>query len=241
MQYLHNNLKYLRLRRRLSQRKMAALLKMNTSSISAWEKGRSTPRVVTLIKLSEFFHRSIDQLINENMQEMERERLADTKGKNLRVLPIVVDDNNEEMITLVPLPAAAGYLEGYADTEFIGELPNFRMPFSELSENKTYRAFQIEGDSMLPIPSGAYIICQFMQDWEMIKNGNTHVVITLDEGIVYKRVEKDLKNNQLLLHSDNPLYFPFEVNMNEVVEVWKALGYVCFDLPEQPADIISKN
>ncbi|MFA8433030.1 MAG: S24 family peptidase [Marinifilaceae bacterium] len=231
MEQLSTNLKYLRLRKRLSQPKLGASIQLNASTISAYEKGRSIPRLQNLLKLSNYFNRRIDDLLNMDIEATERQKLADTKGDNLRVLPIVVDEQNEEMITLVPVKAAAGYLEGYSDAEFIGDLPNFRLPFSELSENKTYRAFQIEGDSMLPIPSGAYIICEFLQDWETIKDGSTHVVITNDDGIVYKRIEKDLEENQLILHSDNRDYHPFEVSLNQVLEVWKALGYVCFDLP----------
>jgi len=105
------------------------------------------------------------------------------------------------------------------------------MPFAELSENKSYRAFQIEGESMLPIPAGAYIICEYVQDWELIRNGSCHVVVSTEDGIVYKRVQKDLDNNQFILHSDNPEYSTFEIGLNQVLEVWKALGYVCFDLP----------
>jgi transcriptional regulator with XRE-family HTH domain len=231
MEQLSTNLKYLRLRKRLSQPKLGASIQLNASTISAYEKGRSIPRLQNLLKLSNYFNRRIDDLLNMDIEATERQKLADTKGDNLRVLPIVVDEQNEEMITLVPVKAAAGYLEGYSDAEFIGDLPNFRLPFSELSENKTYRAFQIEGDSMLPIPSGAYIICEFLQDWETIKDGSTHVVITNDDGIVYKRIEEDLEENQLILHSDNREYHPFEVSLNQVLEVWKALGYVCFDLP----------
>jgi len=66
----------------------------------------------------------------------------------------------------------------------------------------------------------------------MIKNNSSHIVVTTDDGIVYKRVVKDFDNNQLLLNSDNKEYLSFEVSLNQVVEVWKALGFVSFQLPE---------
>jgi len=84
---------------------------------------------------------------------------------------------------------------------------------------------------MVPVPAGSYIICEYLQDWELIKDNTSHIVVTTDDGIVYKRVVKDFDNNQLLLNSDNKEYLSFEVSLNQVVEVWKALGFVSFQLP----------
>lgn len=231
MKNLNKNLKHLRIRKRLSQSRLSARIGIGASSISSYEQKRSVPKVSTLLKYSDFFNQKIDDLIKLDMVQDEKNQKNDTKGDHLRILPILVDSNNEEMISLVPVKAAAGYLNGHSDAEYISELPNFRMPFVELSENKTYRAFQIEGESMLPIPAGAYIICEYLQDWELIKDNSCYIVVTTDDGIVYKRVVKDFENNQLLLNSDNKEYLSFEVNLNQVVEVWKALGFVSFQLP----------
>ncbi len=234
MENLNKNLKYLRIRKRLSQSRLSHRIGIGASSISAYEMRRSTPKITSLLKYSKYFNRKLEELVNEDIYENDQKKKQDTKGDHLRVLPILVDNKNEEMIGLVPLKAAAGYLNGYSDAEFISELPNFRMPFSELSENKTYRAFQIEGDSMLPVPAGSYIICEYIQDWEQIKNDSCCIVLTADDGIVYKRVRKDFSNNQLLLNSDNSEYRSFEVSLNQVLEVWKSLGFVSFNLPNAP-------
>ena len=234
MENLNKNLKYLRIRKRLSQSRLSHRIGIGPSSISAYEMRRSTPKISSLLKYSKFFNRKLEELVNEDISLNDQQKKQDTKGDQLRVLPILVDDKNEEMISLVPVKAAAGYLNGYSDAEFISDLPNFRMPFSELSENKTYRAFQIEGDSMLPVPAGSYIICEYIQDWEQIKEDSCCIVLTADDGIVYKRIKKDFSNNQLLLNSDNPEYLSFEVSLNQVLEVWKSLGFVSFNLPEAP-------
>ncbi|MBI9058161.1 MAG: LexA family transcriptional regulator [Labilibaculum sp.] len=234
MENLNKNLKYLRIRKRLSQARLSHRIGIGASSISAYEKRRSTPKISSLLKYSKYFNRKLEELVNEDISINDQTKQQDTKGDQLRVLPILVDSKNEEMISLVPLKAAAGYLNGYSDAEFISELPNFRMPFSELSENKTYRAFQIEGDSMLPVPSGSYIICEYVQDWEHIKDDSCCIVLTADDGIVYKRIKKDFSNNQLLLNSDNSEYLSFEVSLNQVLEVWKSLGFVSFNLPDAP-------
>ena len=234
MENLNKNLKYLRIRKRLSQTRLSHRIGIGASSISAYEKRRSTPKISSLLKYSKYFNRKLEELVNEDISLSDQIKQQDTKGEQLRVLPILVDSKNEEMISLVPVKAAAGYLNGYSDAEFISELPNFRMPFSELSENKTYRAFQIEGDSMLPVPAGSYIICEYVQDWEHIKDDSCCIVLTADDGIVYKRIKKDFPNNQLLLNSDNSEYLSFEVSLNQVLEIWKSLGFVSFNLPDTP-------
>lgn len=234
MENLNKNLKHLRVRKRLSQVRLSHRIGIGASSISAYEKRRSTPKISTLLKYSKYFQQNLDRLVNEDISKQEEEKKASLSGEKLRVLPILVDDNNDEMISLVPVKAAAGYLNGYSDAEFIGELPNFRMPFPELSENKTYRAFQIEGNSMLPVPAGAYIICEYVQDWTSIKDDTCCIVVTAEDGIVYKRVVKDFDQHQLRLKSDNPEYMSFEIRTDDVLEVWKSLGFVSFQLPEAP-------
>ena len=57
------------------------------------------------------------------------------------------------------------------------------------------------------------------------------MLITKDEGLVYKRLYGK-SNNQLLLKSDNPVYEPYEVDALAVLEIWKADGVLSFNLPQ---------
>ena len=94
-----------------------------------------------------------------------------------------------------------------------------------------YYVFRVNGNSMEPLPSGSYIICEYLQNWNEVKNGKTYVLVTQHDGVVYKRVFIN-DNDTLLLKSDNPEYTPYTVSVNTLSEVWKALGYICFSLPE---------
>jgi len=101
---------------------------------------------------------------------------------------------------------SAGYLAGYADTEFIDELNTFTLP---MLSGGSYRAFEIIGDSMMPTPSGSIIVGEKVEDIENVKNNAAYIVVSKSEGIVYKRVIKSNKNkNKLTLVSDNPAYQP---------------------------------
>ena len=124
--------------------------------------------------------------------------------------------------------AFAGYLSGYHDVEFVKELPKVNLPM--LPRNATYRCFEIKGDSMLPITPGSFVIGAFVDDLDKIKDGITYIIVTND-GIVYKRVFKFMKDEKLLLVSDNAEYKPYLINMSEILQVWSFAGYFTFNAP----------
>jgi len=151
-------------------------------------------------------------------------------ANSLRVLALTVDKEQNENIELVPQKAAAGYLNGYADPEYLEELPKFRLPM--LGSGGTYRAFEIAGDSMLPIASGTVIVGRYVDDWMSLKDGTPCIVVSSREGIVFKRVFNRLKDAAMLaLHSDNPIYSPYEIDVEEVVEIWEAKAYISSTFP----------
>ena len=119
------------------------------------------------------------------------------------------------------MKAAAGYLAGYADSEFIDELNTFTLP---MMASGNYRAFEIIGDSMLPTPSGSIIVGEKVaNNLEDIKTNAAYIVISRNEGIVYKRIVKSNKNkSKLTLLSDNPSYQPYQINSEDILELWQA-------------------
>ena len=130
---------------------------------------------------------------------------------------MTVDRN---LIHFVPVKAAAGYLAGYADSEFIDELNTFTLP---MLAGGNYRAFEIIGDSMMPTPSGSIIVGEKVDDSEDVKNDQAYIVVSRNEGIVYKRIVKNNRlKNKLTLVSDNPQYQPYQVNAEDIVELWQA-------------------
>ena len=85
---------------------------------------------------------------------------------------------------------------------------------------------------MLPIPDGSYVICEYVENWQNIKEGESHILITQSQGLVYKRVWQQ-DDRHLLLKSDNVLYDPYTLDTAELVEVWRSLAYISFSLPDQ--------
>lgn len=237
--YFASNIKFLRKRRDRTQDDVAAALNLKRSTLSGYENGVAQPGIDILISFSGYFNMSIDTLLKIDMTrlsesqlgELERGYDAYVKGSNLRVLTTTVNTENRENIELVAEKAKAGYTTGYADPEYIGELPVFTLPF--LSNKRKYRTFQLKGDSMHPIPDGSWVTGEFVQDWMNIVNGKAYIVFTLNDGIVFKILENNiLKNGKLVLYSLNPLYEPYEVHINEVKEIWKFVNYISSELPE---------
>lgn len=237
--YFASNIKFLRKRKGRTQDDMAAALDLKRSTLSGYENGVAQPGIDVLVSFSGYFNLSIDTLLKidiaglseSQLGELERGYDAYVKGSNLRVLTTTVNSENRENIEMVSEKAKAGYTTGYADPEFIGELPVFNLPF--LSEKRKYRAFQLKGDSMFPIPEGSWVTGEYLQDWNELINGNAYIVFTIDDGIVFKIVENNIrKTGKLTLFSLNPLYEPYEIHINEVREIWKFVNYISNELPE---------
>ena len=151
-------------------------------------------------------------------------------ASNLRVLSVTVDGNDRENIELVPVKASAGYLNGYGDPEYVAELPKFSLP---MFNQGTYRAFEIKGDSMLPLPSGSIVIGEFVENWIDIKAGQTYIIVSKEDGVVYKRVAFKFKEDKgLKLVSDNKVYDPYWVEAADIIEVWRAKAYISTEMPE---------
>jgi transcriptional regulator with XRE-family HTH domain len=206
------NLKYLRKLRGWTQEEFAGKIKIKRSLLGAYEEERAEPRIEVLEQVGALFKLSLDELLLKD--------LSDTKGSYLakRRAQKMTSASNE--IHLVPVKAAAGYLAGYADPEFIDELNTFTLP---MLASGNYRAFEIVGDSMMPTPSGSIIVGEKVDNVEDVKTNSTYIVVSRQEGIVYKRILKNNRaKNKWTLVSDNPAYQPYNVDVNDILEVWQA-------------------
>lgn len=239
MSYFSSNIKLLRKRRGRTQDDVAFTLGMKRPTLSGYENGVAQPHIEALVAFSDYFKIAVDTLIKTDLtilpesQLLQLERGFDVfiRGGNLRILATTVDAEEDENIELVSEKAKAGYRTGFADPEYIRILPAFHLPF--LSKQKKYRTFQIVGDSMIPIPDGAWVTGEFLQDWLMIRNRQAYIILTIDEGIVFKVAENKIETDGILtLHSLNPLYPPYDIHVNDIKEVWKFVNYISAVMPD---------
>lgn len=212
MAVANQNLKYLRKLRGWTQEEFANKIGIKRSLVGAYEEERAEPNYDVLETVSDLFKVSIDDLLRKDLSESKGSYLA-----KRRQLKMMAETN---VIHFVPVKAAAGYLNGYADPEFLDELNTFTLP---MLSGGTYRAFEIVGDSMLPTPSGSVIVGEKVHNLDDVKNNNAYIILSKSEGVVYKRVLKSNRSkNKLTLVSDNPAYQPYQVNAEDVLEFWSA-------------------
>jgi transcriptional regulator with XRE-family HTH domain len=236
----NNNIKLLRQRRNRTQDVVANELSVSRSTVNSYENGSiKNPTLDALMMFSKYYKVSIDTLVKIDMaklsdfqlSELERGHDVFVTGSRLRVIATTVDSQNRENIEVVPLKAKAGYKNGFADPEFIKKLPTFQLPI--LFNDRKYRMFQISGDSMLPIPDKSYVIAEYLENWYDIKDNEAYVLLTQEEGIVFKIVHNNLrKKKSLTLRSLNTTYQPYDLNVSEVREVWKFCNYLSTEIPE---------
>ena len=207
------NLKYLRKLRGWTQEEFAAKLGIKRSLIGAYEEERADPRLDVLEIVGDIFKLSMDELLLKDVSNTGNSFLAKRRQQKMM-------SAERNLIHFVPVKAAAGYLAGYADSEFIDELNTFTLP---MLAGGNYRAFEIIGDSMMPTPSGSIIVGEKIDSTEDIKNDQAYIVVSRNEGIVYKRLVKNNRaKNKLTLVSDNPQYQPYQINAEDIVELWMA-------------------
>ncbi|MFT3947022.1 MAG: LexA family transcriptional regulator [Agriterribacter sp.] len=221
------NLKYLRKLRGWTQEEFATKLGIKRSLVGAYEEERADPRIDVLEKLCDMFKLTLDDLMRRDLTEIKGNYLAKRRQQKL------MSENN--LIHFVPVKAAAGYLAGYADAEFIDELNTFTLP---MLAGGNYRAFEIVGDSMLPTPSGSIIVGEKIETLDDARSSQAYIVVSRNEGIVYKRLEKNNRNKaKVTLVSDNPSYQPYQVNSEDILELWLAQMVVSKVTSQQRWDV----
>jgi transcriptional regulator with XRE-family HTH domain len=218
MNNLSKNIKHLRGLKKLTQESLAEELSVTRSRISSYEENRSLPTIDFLIDFSTYFRIPIDIIIKNDLTKAKDVSFIEVGNKRV-LFPITVDDDNENLIEIIPAKASAGYLLGYDDPEYIEQLEKIKLPFLPTGK---HRAFPIKGDSMLPMKDGSYVVAEFVEDIKNAKSGYSYIVVTKDDGMTYKRLDNLIEEkHSFLLKPDNPSYQAYEVPVAEVLELWK--------------------
>lgn len=235
MTIVNKNVKFLRAKHGWTQKQLAEKLGLKQSVIGSYEEGRATPPLPCLLDMSQLFQVSLDVLTRKDLSTLPEKEWAQTPGpRSKEVLAITVDSDGHENVELVLQKASAGYLSGYQDPEFVKDLPKVALPV--LPKNRTYRAFEIQGDSMLPIHPGSIVFGEYQESLAAVKNGKPYVLVTQQEGIVFKRVFTFAdQEGKLLLVSDNRAYAPYAIDAADLLEIWSAKGFFTTRFPDAAA------
>jgi hypothetical protein len=90
---------------------------------------------------------------------------------------------------------------------------------------------------MLPIVPGSDVNGQFVEDWTKLKAGTPAIIILKGiQDFVFKRMTFQ-ENGYLLLESLNPEFQPYEVHVEDVLEVWKFHSSASTQMPDPEPEI----
>jgi transcriptional regulator with XRE-family HTH domain len=165
MSFANTNLKYLRKLRGWTQEEFAQKLRIKRSLLGAYEEERAEPRIEVLEVVADMFKLTLDEILRKDLSENKGSYISKRRAQKLAA--------GRADIPFVPVKAAAGYLAGFADPEFVDELNTFTLP---MLSGGDYRAFEIIGDSMMPTPSGSVIVGEKIENLEDVKTSNTYIL-----------------------------------------------------------------
>ncbi len=220
MSIFSENIRYLRGKLGASQQSVADSIHITRGRYAKYEDDVNSPSPEMLIKISRYYKVSIDLLLTINLNKYSIDHILNLPDNRI-VLPIKVSNEGENKIEIIPHTGQMGYLSGYSDPEYIESLQYMSLPFLR---NGKYRAFPVEGDSMPPYNDGTYIIGKYIESKDHLKKGKSYMFITR-EGIVYKRFGKQ-NSSGMSVSSDNTFYEPYEIEWNEIIEIWEFAGSV---------------
>lgn len=228
-----SQLRHFRKQRGWTQTDLAEKAGLKRTALGAYEEGRAEPRLAALVRLAHVLDVSLDALVlggTENRME-----------QDIRVLPIPVEKGEyRERITAVSIKAAAGYATGLSDPEWIATLPHFSLPLPNIPQDRTLRFFQIEGESMLPLPDGTWVLAEFVERLDQMGSGRPYIISTKGDGLLFKRVENRMdREGDFLFVSNNPAFDPYAYDPREIQEAWRAIGWFSTDWPRTSAEIAS--
>ncbi|MCY4781414.1 hypothetical protein ORI89_17275 [Sphingobacterium sp. UT-1RO-CII-1] len=232
--------------RKIGASKAAEILGVSRQTVYQYFKSNSLERETVSNILSKFdtneqevFGTGDDpapiKRINQNARELGPADIYEEDGDNKF---IEISPGRYRMgVELVPVYAQAGYLTGYADKEYVDELPKHYITVDRYVRGK-YRAFEISGDSMdngdikEAMPDGTIATGrEVKRDLWQAKLHNHQwpnwIFVHRTEGIVAKQIAKQcLETGCITLRSLNPnkeTYPDFDVHIDDIMQIYNVV------------------
>lgn len=221
-------LKEVRKENNFSQKSFAELLDVPSTTADI-ERGKTKVSGNVVIKLMQIFNINPLWLYGESKQ-----KFLEKIDKDISPKVITINSQQNENILLVSQKAAAGYPQNIQDPQWFEQLPAFDLPLPQY-RNATYRGFQVEGDSMMPnIRPMDWVIGKAVADLSDISDNRVYVII-LKDSLLVKKIQKLQDRAKVRLISINTEYIPFEVQVEDIQEMWQVNSKLSFGV-EAPED-----
>ncbi len=201
MNYFSRNLKFLREKHEKTQAEVAIDLHFNsTSRLTNYEVGTSTPNLDTIVKISDYFSVSIDELVCVDLS--------------------IKKQNKTEGIPVYNIDFAAGDVTTFADNReaIIGrvDLDGY---------NRCVAFVRVKGDSMFNrLTQGDFIGLEPHHNLDEIEFGQIYAITTKSNNRFVKQVRKHNDPSKIFLHSINKDYDDIELKIENILAIFKVRG-----------------
>lgn len=197
---------------------------LNNSAVGRLSKGQVLkPNTKTVNTISKYFNVNPVWFRSGHGQKEILKR--DTAAKNILDSDMeyyghnrFLDMNNGQKLMLVPFvdqPAQAGFVSGYADTEFLEQLPYHPILVDQYYKGEYY-AFKVVGDSMddgskNSIEEGSVVTGRVIDKSLWSSKFHLHkfknYIIVHNDGILVKEIiDHNLESGTIMIHSLNEMY-----------------------------------
>lgn len=207
----YSEFKEIRKKLKMKQADMAKSIGVGIRAVQYWEKGER--------KIPETTAYFVNNLLLKEQKKLNDAGASPVALSNLKIMNVPLANQY----------AQAGYLNGFADEEYMESLPT--IPFTDDVEHRgEYMCFEVKGDSM---DNGSYesylegdiILCRnIRQDFWMSKlhyNKWDFVIVHKEKGILVKRIiNHDVEKGIITLHSLNEYYDDFEIHLKDVAKLF---------------------
>ncbi len=119
------------------------------------------------------------------------------------------------------------YLANCQKVDYLRSLPTISLPYISTDRSRAF-----ESGSDFPMQN-SIIVGSGISDWSDVIDGKFYILVTAQQGVIYRRVYNQVKiKGALLLSSDNPSISSFEISIKDVVEIWEVNSFISQQLPE---------
>lgn len=111
---------------------------------------------------------------------------------------------------------------------------NFKIPNEDIKQQYVIPDFEnvdfltpIKGSSMYPKYSpGDLVACRILHNPKYIQWNKIYIIITKDQGVLYKRLLPSVLKDHYKLVSDNDEYPPFDIPIDEITNIALVIGAI---------------
>jgi transcriptional regulator with XRE-family HTH domain len=119
------------------------------------------------------------------------------------------------------------YLANCQKVDYLRTLPTISLPYITTDRSRAF-----EAGSDFPMQN-SIIVGTGISDWSDVNDGKFYILVTAQQGVIYRRIYNQVKiKGALLLSSDNPTISSFEISIKDVVEIWEVNSFISQQLPE---------